>query len=833
MLRVRIDNRDVTVMPISLAQMVFDGRLDRHDRAKASDGATEQPLEYALGAAYAEAMVEELLVRLRSMYRRSATAESIDRLRRRVEALSQWHWDQPTIHARLLWSVAWLNELTERFEPAVGYYDAFLQTRCREGHLRRLAYNNRGVLSIRLGRLEGVADLARAAVGGERNGTAPTTGLPAACFNLLNLINVAADVESLREAVDAALVEFFAELSEEARGHWLGADSASRVRDDDKVCIAQGASSASDNGDGSVPEFSIVGDPTHRSLNRLLSNLARAAQAMEETAAGVDSEAADGCDGLRLWGEGSSGPGHPHAEAAALLLSDQIPSSLISRDRPGRRAEQSVQEELAEIENLVAGGHFELARSRLGVQRKILAALDHRDHSGELLARVDAELQWIEHSEKELEQLRLQRACAAMVSEVEQFCTLTSLAAAERRLADLQRELSDQRARLGPAAGTEFTGLLDELALRAERHMARLRRLEVRRRVRPELRELRRLWPGDWSMPVPDAAYAALAHCQLNDPGGEVEDWLRLREQLDAHQAHHRLRGALSALPNRGGSWEQAEGALAEALRLCPDSWRTIAPLFGLPSESGPTESSGAGLEMRTALETGAAGLLSDSPSGTNGSAARRQSELLQRAGGLLDRSFRQLHEDPQRFTRLWAGVRETLGAALGGASADVVAAIGAVARTCLDHWPSRKTGLAARSDPRNPVRLFLESCEKVRCLATAEEMLDTEPAKTKAAGEYVGWAIGMGLDDSDQAARAARCLYLAGPGAEDAAAIQRRVLDSIDAWAEALSAEEVHGITNQEIIRQIEAAKADLRGGLASAAEDAATSGRRSVPDV
>ena len=155
------------------------------------------------------------------------------------------------------------------------------------------------------------------------------------------------------------------------------------------------------------------------------------------------------------------------------------------------------------------------------------------------------------------------------------------------------------------------------------------------------------------------------------------------------------------------------------------------------------------------------------------------------------------------------------------------------MARKCLDHWPSRKTGLAPRSDPRNPVRLFLESCEKVRCLARAEEMLDAEPPKSKAAGEYVGWAIGMGLDNRDQAARAARCLYLAGPGAEDASVLQRRVLDSIDAWIETLGAEEAHKISEQDIIRQIEAAKADLPGGLASAAEDAATSGRRSVPDV
>ncbi len=178
-------------------------------------------------------------------------------------------------------------------------------------------------------------------------------------------------------------------------------------------------------------------------------------------------------------------------------------------------------------------------------------------------------------------------------------------------------------------------------------------------------------------------------------------------------------------------------------------------------------------------------------------------------------------------------GVRETLGAALAGASVNVVADLSAVARKCLDHWPARTSGLAAKSDPRNPVRRFLESCEKVRCLATAEEMLDTEPPKSQSAGEYVGWAIGMGLDDADQASRAARCVYLAGVGADDGPALQRRVLDALDTWVGGLSAEEVQGVSEEEIIRQIEAAKAGLPGGLASGAEDTATSGRRSVPDV
>jgi hypothetical protein len=145
-----------------------------------------------------------------TMYRPGVRAEGIVVLRTRVESLCQWHWAVPNIRARFLWSAAWLNELSERFETAVSYYDAFLQSRCRESHLRLLAYNNRGALCIRLGRLDGVQDLAKSAIPSDTNSgrPAPATGLPAACFNLLNVINVAIEVDNLTQAVDGQLTEY-------------------------------------------------------------------------------------------------------------------------------------------------------------------------------------------------------------------------------------------------------------------------------------------------------------------------------------------------------------------------------------------------------------------------------------------------------------------------------------------------------------------------------------------------------------------------------------------------------------------------------------------------
>lgn len=822
MLRVRIDNHDTKVMPISLAQMIFDGRLDRHDRAKSSDGATEQPLEYALGASHLEALTEELLNRLRSMVRPSASAEDIDGLRVRVESLCQWHWDRPNIKARLLWSAAWLNELTERFEAAVGYYDAFLQTRCRESHLRLLAYNNRGVLCIRLGHLDGVQDLVRSAIPSNQSPALPSdpAGLPAACFNLLNVINVAIEVDNLTQSVDGELVTSFSQLPQDAKHRWLGVDLAGHGNASEPSRASDGTVFRPGNGDGHSPDSSILGTPGYRPLNRLTSNLARQALLLDGPPATDATEVEEPVYRLQLWGDTFQHDGRelaacPHdryAEAAALLLGHQIPSSLTPQDEPGLRTEQLAEEELAEIENLVVSGQFDLARSRLEVQRKILVAMDRHGRRGDLLARVDAELLWIARSKKEFEQLHLQRACARLVAELEEFCKLTSLAPAERQLDDLRQQLDDEKARLGPQAGKELIALLDELWFRADRHLRRLRRLDIRKRIRPALRELRASWPADWSVPVPETAYAALAQCHLQDPSNQIEDWPRLREQIDAHQAHYHLRGALAGSPDSGIGSEKTEAALAKALTLWPEAWQTIAPFFGLPADPSEDANTDTAAGMRTALETTARRLFQPVPSDSNPSGSEQQQSLLARALPLLDRSLRGLHDDPKRFMRLWHCLHGTLASALADASLDRIAAIKTVTTKCLDHWPARHSGLVARSDPRNPVRLFLDSCEKSRCLATAEELLDTEPPKTKEALEYVTWAAKMGFDNREQVRRAAAVVYLAKHAPQEDTTVQRKALDLVDAWAARLRDDVVRGMEERDIANEIAAIKTRLR---------------------
>lgn len=821
MLTVRVDNYEVKTTPVSLAQMVFDGKLDRHNPARSSDGTIQRSLERVLEAPYLEALTHELLTRLQSMYHRGEPSESIESLRARVESLCRWHWSRSNTRARFLWGAAWLNELTDRFETAVGYYDAFLQTRCREPHLRLLAYNNRGVLRIRIGRRDGVQDLAKSAIPSkpDRTPSVPMSGLPAACFNLLNLIDVALEIDSLCQAVDEELTEFFKQLPEKTRRVWLGTESIPQATV--TMCPSPSMASHASNGDTDSPEGSILGDPTHKSLNRLTSNLASRARLLD------DPQTTDQADDpkrpcqLMLWGDRRASerepnndfyrePGH-YADAATLLLSHQVPSSLTSRTSPSQRAEQLAMEELAEIESLVAAGNFDLARSRLEVQRKILAGMDHQDRAGSLLARVDAELLWIQNAEKELEQLQLQRACTKLVSEVEQFCKLTSLARAERQVEELRHRLNEQRVHLAPQATKELGDLLEELSFRAERHMARLRRLDVRKRIRASLRQLRASWPADWTTPVSDRAYKALAQCQLIDPDNRVQDWPRLREQLDAHQAQHRLRTAVAEVSSEILSSERMEAALAEALSLHPDAWRTIAPRFGLTGESSCDSDATTRADLRTALEVAAGRLLHEPPSDAAGDEPDHRRDLLRHAGSLLDQAFRRLHGDPIRFLRLWDCVRSTLEPALADATLEGIADVEEIAGKCLGHWPARKVKMLTQSDPRNPVRLFLEVCEKTRCLTTAERLLDTDPTKGGEARECVKRAVGIGLDSRDQVRRAATCIYLAGLCDDDSPRTQRHLLDSIDAWVVELTDEVVPQIDEEQIVGQIETARKRL----------------------
>jgi len=227
MLKVQVDNSLRAVEANTLARMIFDGEVNR-DTTASDETVSEQEsvLERFLEQPHREAVCTELLDRLARMYVFGPNGTDPGKLRSRVVELCDWNWDDPVIHGRLYWTAAWLEELTGSLDRAIRFYSEFLQRGLVEPRLTFLAYNNRGALRIRLGRVEGVSDLARAAVGFYRDPKKQTgwtnTGLPAACFNLLNLMICALKSNVLTDQVERRLRQYVRHLPDAICWRWFG-----------------------------------------------------------------------------------------------------------------------------------------------------------------------------------------------------------------------------------------------------------------------------------------------------------------------------------------------------------------------------------------------------------------------------------------------------------------------------------------------------------------------------------------------------------------------------------------------------------------------------------
>lgn len=821
MLSVRIDGREVELTPASLARLVFDGRVDRHSPSKTPGTTAERTLEQCLEPPHCEALSDELLCRLRSMYASQTPAVDIHVLCEQVERLCQWRWTSPHVASRFFWAAAWLNDVMDRLETAAEFYNAFLQTPCREGHLRLLAYNNRAVLRIRLGRLEGVLDLLRAAVpdsaaqaNDERSGMnsaaadLPFAGLPAACFNLLNLINVSLGSGHLTQVVDEELADFFSQLPEELRTAWLGREIP-------------------EAGDGQAegPDLTILRDSTHRRLNRLTTRLAACASELpagESTS--TTGRLSSAVSQLVLWESRSDGDGlaaeadrsmqgaYGHcAEAASLLLSEDIPSSLTRIESPLVRAEQSVREDLANLEGRLILGQYDLVKSRLQVQRRILSSLSRRGRLAGLIARIDAQLERVDYVQSQSEQLDLQRTCAGLISGVEQFGRLIDLCRAERDYDDLVGRIRCVRSGLEPQTSNEVSVLLDELTARLDRHLRRLRRLEIRRTIRSPWRFLRRNWPADWASPVPESVYQALAQCRLSDPQCCVEDWPALKDRLDSHQGQYHLHRVFALLQAGQVSWDSVDEDLMKALVLKPDVWWTAAPLFGLfgPSDEHDPRESAASVQI--AMHASASLLFDGTPQGSHGPQGTGHDGPMHRAGELLGRVFGRMEGPADRCVELWRCVAATLAPVLEREDLAAIAQVRTLAERCLDCWPIAMVGLPGRADPRNPVRVFLESCEKTRRLIEARQQLNASPVLWQEAKTCYSDLLRLGLDTRDQLRRAATGFYLAACHEEDAPHVQRHVLAGLEAWVDNGPRENACLVREHDVVQEIMRLRAEI----------------------
>ncbi len=838
MLCVRIEGHETELTPAGLARLVFEGKVDRSSVARAPGGTASQPLEQLLGPDHGEALTGELHQRIRLIGSLDSSAVDVEELCRQVESLCQWRLPHSPVAARFFWAAAWLNELMDRPKSAIEFYDAFLLMPAGESHLRLLALNNRGVLQIQAGGLDGTEDLARAAVidcgfriadGGLERRANPNpqsplrnphfSGLPAACFNLLNLINVAFGSADLLRTVDEMLTDFFARLSQDLRSWWLGEEEGGQKTEDGGQKPGDETPFPSVLRDPSSvvrPLSSILRDPTYRRLNTLLTRLAAAAHGLAVDLHRPMERPSSMFRRLSLWAchlnEESSVPGSPlsvkgqlptadrelgSAEAAALLLSDHIPSCLTRQDHPLARLEPSLREELAVIESHLAAGQYELAKSRLLVQRRLLGTLEERHGLAALQRYVEAQVERIGHLQAQQEQLQLQTACSQFVSEVQGFCTLTDPGQAQGVWEDLQRRLERFRAHLTLQTGGEAIGLLDELTARAQRHAQEWKRDQIEKAIGAALLHVRQNRPSDWTVPVPESVYRALAQCRLHDPENLIEDWSALQEQLEAHQGRHYTHRVLSAWQS-GVLWDRVEGDLIQALVHQPDQWLALAPLFGWQAEDGRPETGDWRPEAPAAYRL------------------QPPASRVDRAGRVLERVLEQIGADAKKCLRLWQCVEMTLSPALAGRQIEAFDEARIIAERCLDHWPTGLPEVPARADPRHPVNRFLEACDKARRLIEAEQLLGARPPRLDEARQRLVGILQSGVNAREQLRRIVTGLYLAQFHEKDPPPVQRQVLAGLEAWVAKVPPELVPQIQGQEIVAETEKVRGAVAGRFA-----------------
>lgn len=853
MLHLPLNEHWTAAEPELVARLILDGRLDRSTPARdLTREESEGPLERFVEQPHLEELSAQLLQRLQMMYQPGPNGLEPAALRARVHELCKWNWPDPVIRARLLWVAGWLAELTGSLEQAIQCYDAFLRQRSPEESLRLLAYNNRGVLHIRLGQPEGVADLARAAImmDPERDAAQQLRPLPAACFNLLNLLNLAAVRSALRDDVEGALIDFMAALPKDVRERWLGPDPKPVKREADKdhpeagqgtdrqdagdetsrpgASSAPSAQAAEAPSDAPTPEeavrddlrqrLHILQDTDFRRLNRLVSKLAIEAV---KIAPPKRNESLLTCavDQLRLWhprpqvdvaGEaaGRSGPQSvserrhdEYAEVASLLYARHVPSSLTPREYTVIWAERLAQDSLGRSEEYLARGDYDLARSALESTQTALRGWEQEPRVHSLLEQVQNRLDLVRRRQSAHEQLELHEACAEIRQRVEEFCTLTSVCQAQRSLGGLTKQLGQVKTDLERVWGEESARLMDDLGQRATGHLERLERQELEAKVQRSLQRLREHWPDDWSEPVRDDAYRALAECRAQNPG-RADEWDALKAQLNRHQAQYHFRRALRSVSDGNVDAPRVEEDLLLALSLDPSLGPAAAPLFGLLGLPSTVPASTGDLgKIPGDLLRIAGKLLERQPLGPDGTwSATVRSDLVREACELLQRLFRAFPNAAASAAKLWEALAQSLERLLTEGYPEIVAEIEQLVAACLAAGPEIAGGKGLRADPRNPLNILLEQCRRAGLVGRAERALHGGEPDPEGAGKYFTQALELGLDRRDHLQRVVRGLYLTQLAHEDPPDRQRAILDALDDWVAGLAENECRWIRPADV---------------------------------
>ena len=845
MIELHIDGHWESADDELLATHILDGKADADTKSRdLSRNEEEHGLGRFLGEPEFEELSRQLLRRLQAMYDAGPDGVDPNELRERAVALSTWEWPNPVLLGRMLWTAAWLEELTGSLVRAENYYSRFLSQDSPEKRLRLLALNNVGVLRIRLGRAEGVRDLLEAGIWlldegtPERRALRQPTGLPAACFNLANLINLAVDYEALRDQVEEVLVGYMKQAPEDIRRVWLGevpqkkksarrpvrrgrgpraAQDGAAAKDEPAQIeeAAEGEAGAADEEE----DFGIL-KPKRSSFRRLahfMTRLVAAAQQMAPSPGPSEQEIKEcaemqlslwmprpeldvaGLQGGKSWRELAQSLQHEdYAEAASLLYARQIPSSLTLEARNlvqwnARFARRDVDRARRHL----SVGEYHDARALLtGTLEAVGQALASLAESGEegherdqaRLEKIQSEATELqleaERRQTEHERLDVHEERRRLTDKVDHFRehTVETLAQARREAEALLPEFRAFKPRLEQVIGEGMGNTLDALAESVTRHLRRLERQAVEAKVATARQTVHGLEPADAAKPVPEAAYRALDECRAMDPLGLVEDWDALEARLDNHQARHYLERAGRDASRDSEDLKQAERALGSALSLDPNLAAAAAPIFALRSLPKEAHTPGDLGRFRARLMETSRQLLQNQPLTSDAAwSADVRAPLVRRAGKLLGRLVRAFPGLGGELPKLWTDLTEAFKPAVERGRPQTVDEVDHMMLACLAACPMIDPGPVGSQDPRNPLNRLREECKRAKPIAQGERALHGAPPQREEAVSRFTEALDLGLEYPEHLRRAAVGLYLAKFGLGDPPRIQR---DLLQEWA-------------------------------------------------
>ena len=840
MLSIEIDGEWIPADDKWLVELMLDGRAEELTPARdPTKSLTASPLIELLQPAQLEALTNRILQCLPGLYVIGPDATNLGELLDRVERLRGWNWGDPLTRSRLEWLEGWLSELAGSFERAVQCYDAYLRELSQEPMLRLLARNNRGVLRVLLRQAEGIRDLACAAIpAGDGGNVVDGARLPAACFSLLNLLTHALNRQPLCDQVEDVLVDFMVKLPKRAREYCLGPDPMNWEKLDDpehpprsmdRPGDAEGldaggkdrgdnASQAEDQSEKGLAssrlrkQLKILKDPTFVRLTRLVVYLADQAPELASVSDGACTLDAVTSQ-LQLWtaeSAGIVGSARPPAdaldeqrrqrsqldrcaEAASLLYASDIPSSLIPGDGSISWVRQYANQAIALAEEYCTDADYRLAENTLGSLSNALEKSRGDPLVEVVREEVTHQLGEVRRRAQAHEQLGLYQTCTDLVNQVREFCGRKEFCQAEFDAEVLQRRVKQAQERLASTdvSDGEAASLLSDLPERIQKHLDRLEREDVERRIGKWREQLAANCPHDWREPVPKETYDALRKCQVNDPKCLVEDWRHWRSRLDKHQARYHFRLALADVTEGREDNRDAQEMLAQALGYDPCLTPASAPLYCVLAmqklENPPEDFNQTKADiLRTARE-----LLQMEPLGSESlwSPAVRTG-LVQEACVLLERLIHAYHGVGAELDELWQALDKGFAPAFAEAPPQILREILTLVDTCLRACPVHNAGRRSCIDPRNRLHILQQTCNKVILIAEGEEALhDGKPqdARNRLEEGIETLALeGLLSDQNVQLLRRAVCgWYLAAFGELDPAYLQRRVLDHVDRWVD------------------------------------------------